>query len=148
MFVNFDDLARAPRRFSGQCVRAFGTHSGLSLYGNLASETEADGRRAILINIDADAASTSRFTELREYGEFAGLAYFCEDLDRYVEAEFEAHKSAINARIRAMGAVEGEEPETVDILTDGSCIYTRNGAVLILSQWRLVPEPSSQFQPN
>ena len=44
--------------------------------------------------------------------------------------------------------VEGEEPETVDILTDGSCIYTRNGAVLILSQWRLVPEPSSQFQPN
>src|SRR5262249_43585842 len=139
--VNFDDFARAPRRFTGQCVRGFGTHNGLTLYGSFAPTTDADGRRAILIEIDVDTSSSGHFTELREYGEFTGLAYFCEDLDRYAVAEFEANKSAVNARARAMAA-PGEVPEEISIITDGSCIYTRSGAVLIVSEWRSVPEPS------
>jgi hypothetical protein len=87
-----------------------------------------------MLIVDDDIPIGGRFTDIQEYGEFAGLAYFCQDLDRYSAVEFESKKSAINAELRAMGV-----PEEIFGMTDGSCMYSGSGAVLIVSEWRPMP---------
>jgi len=140
VLVDFDNFAREPRRFNGQCVRGVGIHNGLGLYGNstLLRAPSLGGPRAILLEISDVTGTGDQFTRVREHGEFTGLAYFCQDLDRYRIEEFEANKSAINARLRAMGA------EEIFAITDGSCIYSESGAVLILSEWRPTAEMPAQ----
>src|SRR5262245_17601528 len=77
VFVDFDDFAREPRRFNGQCVRGVGFHNGLGLYRNSVSlsEPNVNRPRAILLEID-DPDTGERFAQTREHGEFIGLAYF------------------------------------------------------------------------